>query len=691
VKFKITASAILCFALGMVLILGTLFFNLRSVFTDATQEMFREKGEHYANVIQDQLSSPVSFLSGVTSVFESWIEQGEGNRAALQKELFHAFEEYPQSEGTAFMLEPNVFDGRDAEFANTQYGTERSGRISYYYYRDETGQTKWQPKTEEDDLEFVQPYYVDAAEKKSPTYSEPYLYTVDGHTKYMVTASYPLLSEEGAVLGVMTVDLYLDSIHKILSKVQIYETGYIVAVSGGGKILYCPDLTAVGEDAAALGYDYPRPAGQGEAVYSETRSAVNGKKSMATTVSIDLGIPGGAYYVSIVVPNNEANAVYIRILLIMAAIFIAVGILITLTLSRRTTIILRPLSVMTGLIRHFGETGSLTYTSSEWARTHAAATVQDDIGKSLQLLLNMFGRLVYYESAMKAVAARDVSQEINVLGEEDTIGISLHRMIENLNDMLFELSDTSGRIESLAGQVSQGAGLLTEGASDQSLSVENLKEAVQSVLNQAAENVRNAEEVIAFTEDAAQKMATSIEHMENLSRSMTEIMEAAGDISSVIKAVDDIAFQTNILALNAAVEAARAGQAGRGFAVVADEVRALAGKSAEAAHMTEGLVSNSLEIIREGNRLAALTSENISETSQKSIRIMERIKDVTLVSRKQQESIAMINDDIEGISAIISQNARSAHTSVDQSKILTKQASSLSGMIAQFRLKPPKA
>ena len=49
-----------------------------------------------------------------------------------------------------------------------------------------------------------------------------------------------------------------------------------------------------------------------------------------------------------------------------------------------------------------------------------------------------------------------------------------------------------------------------------------------------------------------------------------------------MKAIDQIAFQTNILALNAAVEAARAGEQGRGFAVVATEVRSLAQRAAVA-------------------------------------------------------------------------------------------------------------
>lgn len=104
--------------------------------------------------------------------------------------------------------------------------------------------------------------------------------------------------------------------------------------------------------------------------------------------------------------------------------------------------------------------------------------------------------------------------------------------------------------------------------------------------------------------EAEKMIKESRERSSELAEAVNIIGEKNHRIKSIIGAIEDIAFQTNMLALNAAIEAARAGENGKGFAVVADEVRSLAAESAESARKSADILNESEEAVKRGSSAA---------------------------------------------------------------------------------------
>ncbi|MDB5589399.1 MAG: Methyl-accepting chemotaxis protein [Devosia sp.] len=72
---------------------------------------------------------------------------------------------------------------------------------------------------------------------------------------------------------------------------------------------------------------------------------------------------------------------------------------------------------------------------------------------------------------------------------------------------------------------------------------------------------------------------------------VSDIDAMTREIDTMMAAIEEVSFRTNLLALNAAVEAARAGEKGAGFAVVAEEVRMLAQMTNKSAKDIRAVVS----------------------------------------------------------------------------------------------------
>ncbi|MGE4294629.1 MAG: methyl-accepting chemotaxis protein [Campylobacterales bacterium] len=246
------------------------------------------------------------------------------------------------------------------------------------------------------------------------------------------------------------------------------------------------------------------------------------------------------------------------------------------------------------------------------------------------------------------------------------------------------ISEANAQVLTASDQIAASATSLAEGASTQASGVEEVSATIEestAVNNQNAENAREANILANQANDAAKDGDMKVK---NLMTSMTEITEASEQIAKIIKTIDEIAFQTNLLALNAAVEAARAGEHGLGFAVVADEVKNLAGRSANAAKETAGIIEKAITKIKEGNQIARETNEAFAEILDKAKKTSDLIGEIAASVREQAEGMNQIATAMGQIDQITQQNAATSEEAAAASEEMNAQANAMMSSVAEL-------
>jgi methyl-accepting chemotaxis protein len=251
-------------------------------------------------------------------------------------------------------------------------------------------------------------------------------------------------------------------------------------------------------------------------------------------------------------------------------------------------------------------------------------------------------------SVADRMAENDFTVEVEV-DRKDEVGQllrALERLVENLS---LTISANASASESLSQAASEQAASLEESSSSM--------EELDSMTKQNAHSAEQANEIVVKTrEDMKGAMAS----LEKLTAAMTEISGVSKDTSKIIKAIDEIAFQTNLLSLNAAVEAARAGEAGAGFAVVAEEVRNLAMRAADAAKETAALIEKTVSKIGEGSKLVSETNEVFTTVDEGSTKIGDLVSEIAAASKEQASGFEQISKAIAEMDKVTQDNAATA-------------------------------
>ncbi len=261
------------------------------------------------------------------------------------------------------------------------------------------------------------------------------------------------------------------------------------------------------------------------------------------------------------------------------------------------------------------------------------------------------------------------------------IKIGFEKISDNLSDMFSNMNDVAAEVKNGAEKIANGSMALSQGATEQASTLEELSATVNVLNDKVKNSAKSARDVEEFSAGVADKITIQNEQMSKVQEAMDEIESKSNQIENIIKAIDDIAFQTNILALNAAVEAARAGSAGKGFAVVADEVRNLAGKSASAASETSTLIESTIAAVRNGSKMIGSAAAELNLVKDDSVKSKDLVATIASEMQEESQSISEITTGLEQIAEVVQQNSATAEQSSNSSSELNDHASVLKGMV----------
>lgn len=377
---------------------------------------------------------------------------------------------------------------------------------------------------------------------------------------------------------------------------------------------------------------------------------------------------------------SQAGKVVVIALVVIAALCVLMAIYIIRSISK-------PVGELDNVAKKIAEGDldqNITYKSKD-----EIGTLSVNFNKTVGRLRNYVSYIDEISSVLRQIAGGNLVFDLtlNYEGEFAKVKQALEEISLSLNDTLGQINQAADQVSSGSDQVSSGAQALSQGATEQASSIEELAATINEISTQVKDTAANANAVRQQTDQTGKQVATSNEQMQEMIAAMTEISDKSGQISRIIKTIEDIAFQTNILALNAAVEAARAGEAGKGFAVVADEVRNLASKSSEASKSTAALIEGTVQAVEKGTEIANATAESLFAVVESTKGVVSSVDKIASAADQQAESIAQVTQGIDQISSVVQTNSATAEESAAASEELSSQAQVMKGLVGRFTLR----
>lgn len=251
---------------------------------------------------------------------------------------------------------------------------------------------------------------------------------------------------------------------------------------------------------------------------------------------------------------------------------------------------------------------------------------------------------------------------------------SVNYLIETIINVLVKISNLSSTLRNIVNQNNNIVSDLSEFTNNQATSIEEISSILEESVSSINQISENADQGLKKLSESAKKAEEGTLLIDKIISKINALVEQSANINSSLELINELTEQTNLLALNASIEAARAGEAGKGFAVVASEIRKLAERSGQTSKEIADKIGKNNEIVAEtltlvnsssdtfksiinialtANRILTDISQAINEQTEGSKEIISSIDNIS----ESSQQIIEIVDEIRSIAGILNQES----------------------------------
>ena len=366
--------------------------------------------------------------------------------------------------------------------------------------------------------------------------------------------------------------------------------------------------------------------------------------------------------------SQEAEQARLSALWLMGLSFLAVAVLLSLTLLQASRTLVTRLRNVTQLLSHVAS-GDLS------GKLPVGNNSRDE-----------FNQLADAANRMIQGIGSIVTQVLRANDE-------LNRLHHHLGDAMRQLDDNSQQVEMQTEQAASASNQISATLNDMAQRTAEIGTATTGAYTAA----RNGSQVISASVTSMSRLAQLIQTTHD---QVDALGKSSARVTGIVDVINSLADQTNLLALNAAIEAARAGDAGRGFSVVADEVRSLAQKTVAATtdisaivgefqqqtRQMHELMSNGLGLAAEGEGHAAQVADAIGSITTAMERLTGEMNQVVVAIEEVSTTTDDIADKMQAINLHTGQSKDLRQNLGTHTQGLSNQVDALGHSASQFRL-----